>query len=57
MTIQSRPYLGDEDRRRMRELLIAMRAAIGPGCWHIGDLVWRLLLHSVRYDLGQYVRL
>ena len=41
----------------MRESLSETRAAIGHGCWHIGDLVWRLLVHSVRYDLSQYVRL
>jgi mycothiol synthase len=57
MLATSHPYRGLEDMQRMRELLVATRARTGHGCWHVGDLVWRLFLHSIRYDLGRMVRL
>ncbi len=54
---KSRPYRGPEDAEQMKELLISARARIGHGCWHVGDLVWRLFLHSIRYELAQTLRL
>ncbi len=54
---ESRFYHHPEDAERMRELLISARADIGHGCWHVGDLVWRLFLHSIRYELARTVRL
>lgn len=41
----------------MRELLLSMRVVIGHGCWHVGDLVWRLFLQSIRHDLRDVLRL
>lgn len=57
MTITSHPYRGQEDVPQMRELLVSRRASAGHGCWHVGDLVWRLFLHSRQYDLQETVRL
>ncbi len=57
MLVQSYPYRGDIDTQKMRALLVAMRSTFGHGCWHVGDLTWRLFLHSRKYDLGQTVRL
>lgn len=41
----------------MQDLLVSARARIGHGCWHLGDLVWRLFLHTIRYDPSQTLRL
>ena len=57
MAFQSYPYRGQTDTERMRDLLVSMRAGGGHGCWHVGDLVWRLFLQSLRHDLGQTFRL
>jgi mycothiol synthase len=57
MKATARPYGGLDDTRRMAEMLVATRASLGHGCWHVGDLVWRLFLHARHYDLGQTVRL
>jgi ribosomal protein S18 acetylase RimI-like enzyme len=53
----SRPYGNPDDRQRLQDLLVSTRASIGPGCWHVGDLVWRLFLHAFRHDLRQTLRL
>ncbi len=57
MAFQSYPYRGQTDTERMRDLLVSMQAGGGHGCWHVGDLVWRLFLQSLRHDLGQTFRL
>jgi ribosomal protein S18 acetylase RimI-like enzyme len=57
MEFQSRPYWGQADTERMWDLLVSMRASGGHSCWHVGDLVWRLFLQSLRHDLGQTFRL
>jgi len=41
----------------MWDLLVSMRASGGHSCWHVGDLVWRLFLQSLRHDLGKTFRL
>ena len=56
MIFPSHPYQGQTDTERMRDLLVSMRAG-GHSCWHVGDLVWRLFLQSLRHDLGQTFRL
>jgi mycothiol synthase len=53
----SRPYSGAADSERLRVFLTQARLRLGHSCWHVGDLVWRLFLHSIRYDLGQMLRL
>jgi len=53
----SHPYRGAQDQQQMRKLLVSARAQIGYGCWHVGDLVWRLFLHGIRHDLSQTLRL
>jgi len=57
MTFPSCPYQGQADTERMRDLLVSMRAGGNHSCWHVGDLVWRLFLQSLRHDLGQTFRL
>ncbi len=51
------PYQGPDDLMKLRAFLISMRAGLGHSCWHVGDLVWRFFLHSIRYDLSQTVQL
>jgi len=51
------PYRGQTDTERMWNLLVSMRASGVHSCWHVGDLVWRLFLQSLRHDLGQTFRL
>ena len=53
MAFQSHFYLGQADTERMRDLLASMRTCGGHACWHVGDLVWRLFLQSLRHDLGR----
>jgi mycothiol synthase len=57
MTATPRPYGGPQDTVRMRSFLVSLRSSIGHGCWHVGDLSWRLWLHSIRYDLADTVHL
>ena len=57
MCCDSRPYAGAQDLQELAAFLLSMREAAGHACWHIGDLTWRFFLHSLRYDLGQTVRL
>lgn len=57
MKATARPYGGLDDAQRLANMLVATRASLGHGCWHVGDLVWRLFLHARHYDLGQTVRL
>jgi ribosomal protein S18 acetylase RimI-like enzyme len=52
MPTHSRPYADPADAERMRAMLVATRAIVGPACWHVGDLVWRLFLHGIRHDLA-----
>lgn len=53
MPFSSHPYQGPADTLRMADLLVSMRAGGRHSCWHVGDLVWRLFLQSLRHDLGQ----
>jgi len=57
MAFSSRPYQGPADTQRMADLLVSMRTGGSHSCWHVGDLVWRLFLQSLRHDLGQTFRL
>lgn len=57
MTIRSHPYRGEADFRRMRTFLIKARVRGQCGYWHIGDLVWRLLLQSCDGDPAQNLNL
>jgi len=57
MTIRSHPYRGEADFRRMRTFLIKARVRGQYGYWHIGDLVWRLLLQSCDGDPAQNLNL
>ncbi len=55
--VESCTFRGPQDVARMRTMLVDARARAGHGFWHAGDLVWRLFLHSLRYDLHQELRL
>jgi mycothiol synthase len=57
METRSRPYTGGQDFMRLRLLLTEVRRRHGPGCWHVGDLAWRLFLHAIRYDLTETLHL
>lgn len=57
MIIRSHPYHGEADFRRMRTFLIKAHIRGQCGFWHIGDLVWRLLLQSCDGDPAQNLRL
>ncbi len=57
MAFSSHPYQGPIDTQRMADLLVSMRAGGNHNCWHVGDLVWRLFLQSLRHDLGRTFRL
>jgi mycothiol synthase len=53
----SRPYAGDIDRDRMRDLIVAATAdASRPNYWYVGDLIWGLY-QNVIFDPFQHVRL
>lgn len=57
MAFSPHPYRGPADTQRMADLLVSMRTGGSHSCWHVGDLVWRLFLQSLRHDLGQTFRL
>jgi mycothiol synthase len=50
-------FRGLDDLRRMRELVIAARASGAPGCWNLGDLIWRYLLVSISSHPSEDIRL
>jgi mycothiol synthase len=47
MPTTSRPYAGDADRDRMRELVVRASADARPNYWHVGDLLWGLYQNTV----------
>ena len=55
MSVYSRLYEGEQDLAHLREIVVAAHGA--GGHWHMGDLVWRLFLMSLRYDPKQNIRL
>jgi mycothiol synthase len=57
MRVCCRPFSGTPDLEQLRSLLIEARRRRGHSCWHVGDLVWRLFLHAIRFDLGQTLHL
>jgi ribosomal protein S18 acetylase RimI-like enzyme len=44
------PFTGPADLVPLRAMLMQARAAGAPGCWHVGDLVWRYFLMTLRAD-------
>jgi mycothiol synthase len=53
----ARGYQGAGDMELLRTFVVSMRAGGDHACWHSGDLVWRLFLHSLGHELEQTVRL
>jgi ribosomal protein S18 acetylase RimI-like enzyme len=57
MPIVSRPYRGDADLHRMRDLIVAASAdGAQPNYWHVGDLLWGMYQNTI-FDPFQHVRL
>ena len=56
MNYNPKPFSGLPDLRRMREIVMHSRAAGVPGCWHVGDVVWRHFLMTLRADVAQDVQ-
>ena len=55
MGLYSRPYEGAPDWPRLQEFVVGTHGA--GGHLHVGDLVWRMFLMSIRYDPKQNIRL
>jgi hypothetical protein len=56
VSITARPYAGDADRDRMRDLIVATSAGARPNYWHVGDLLWGLYQNTV-FDPFANIRL
>jgi mycothiol synthase len=56
MPTTSRPYAGDADRDRMRDLIVVASAHARPNYWHVGDLLWGLYQNTV-FDPFANIRL
>jgi ribosomal protein S18 acetylase RimI-like enzyme len=56
MPTRSRPYAGDADRDRLRDLVVAAGAGERPNYWHVGDLLWGLYQNTI-FDPFANIRL
>jgi mycothiol synthase len=56
MSVTSRPYAGDADLARMRDLIVAASADERPNYWHVGDLLWGMYQNTV-FDPFANIRL
>jgi mycothiol synthase len=56
MPTASRPYSGDTDLARMRDLIVVASAGERPNYWHVGDLLWGMYQNTV-FDPFTNIRL